>query len=615
MDRAADATKSNYTAVQKPFTDVTSEKLGGYEEAVKRYHGNLSPRAKKLIAIESWVKCTQYTDRQSWWSLDVPLQERAPCVIYPVARIAASSNTDMVLGEGRYPELTTKIAEDEADDENGLSAEESKEIDRFIREYHRVSRFKAGARESFYAGQHTGSAACIHGVRNGKPFQDLIPAKWCEPELDQEGNVLKLVIQYPYLEQYQDQAGDWCVKTKLYRRVIDENSDIEFFPADAPESKDSAKVVWKKNPSRSVEHKLGFCPVIWYPFMRGCQPINVVDGEAIHAGLFQEIEAHDFAVSMRHRAALYAGDPQWVEIGVEPGYNPSDGGRTPVQFATPAGGKATDDNPVVGAFQLAPRQARKRGSTQVFQYENPDAKAQLITLPGDALEAVDSNARDLRMKLQEALAVVFLDPENIKFAVTTSGKALAAIKQRQLDRCDQYRDDFADKFFEPSVSMQLRIAYTIMKRGEQLRVPGTKKVLPIIEKNCFSEGEWQPPTIQVIWGEYFKPDPDDQQKIINMVIAALGSPIPVLTVRLALQKLAPIFGIENIAAIEEQLEAEAQIRAERAFENTAREQEMFHGLEAEYADRGKYGDRGPNKQSTGKASGGSGRGSSLPKTK
>jgi hypothetical protein len=413
--------------------------------------------------------------------------------------------------------------------------------------------------------------------------------------LDQEGNVLTLTIQYPYLEQYQDKAGDWCVRTKLYRRVIDDKNDTEFFPADAPEAS-NAKIEWKVNKARSVAHNLGFCPVIWYPFMKGTQPINVVDGEAVHASLFQEIEAHDFSLSQRHRAALYAGDPQLVEIGVEQGYNPSEMGRTPIDvLATAAGGQAGDDNPVRGGFVALgghTKQARKRGSAQVFQYENENTEVKLITLPGDALEALDGNARDLRMKLQESLAVVFLDPENIKFAVTTSGKALAAIKQRQLDRCDQYRDDFADKFFEPSVSMQLRIAYTILSRGQMLRVPGAKKVKPLLAK-FFNDGEWLVPSLQVIWGEYFKPDPEDQQKIVAMVTSALSSPIPILTLGLALQKIAPIFGIENIASIQEQLEEEQAARDEKALENTVGEAEALHALEVGVnADRGKPKPRG-----------------------
>lgn len=571
---------------------MTTE-LGGYAEAVKRYRGNLSPRATRLIELESYVRGTQYDGRPSWWTLDVPLQERAPCVVYPVVRIAIHSNVDMVLGEGRYPEITTKVAEDEGEEDNGLSLDDSKTVDRFIREYHRVCRFKSGSRESFAEAQGCGSIAAIHGVRNGKPFQDLVPAKWCEPELDSEGGVVRLVIQYPYIEQYQDQNGSWCVRTKLYRRVIDAQRDVEYFPADAPDA--GSKVSWRENPQRSVDHKLGFCPVVWYPFMRGAQPVNVVDGQALHTSLFAEIEAHDFSISQRHRAALYSGDPQVVEIGVEKGYNPSGNGRTPVMPSTPSGGEPTTANPVNGGWvPLGPSQARKRGASTVWQYEDQETKVNLLTLPPGALEAIDSNAKDIRIKLQESLAVVFLDPENVKFAATTSGKALQAIKQRQLDRCDQYRDDFGDRYFEPSVSMQLRVAEAVLSRNEKLRVPGAKAVAPIL-KNFIQDGVWQSPTLQIIWGDYFKPDPDEQLKLVTMVTTALSSPVPVITTRLALQKLQDIFNIENIAAIEEELETETAARDQRELEKTTAEQSALHDLES-----GMNADAG----GAGKASGG-----------
>jgi len=559
---------------------LNTEELGGYAEAVKRYRGNLSPRAAKLIQLESYVKCTQYNGRPSWWSVDVPLQERAPCVVYPVVRIAIHSNVDMVLGEGRYPEITTKVAEDEGDEDNGLSLEESKTVDRFIREYHRVCRFKSGSRESFAEAQGCGSIAAIHGIRNGKPFQDLIPAKWCEPEIDSDGAVTRLVIQYPYIEQYQDTAGSWCARTKLYRRVIDDSRDVEFFPADAPDT--GTKISWRENPKRSVDHGLGFCPVVWYPFMRGAQPVNVVDGQALHTALFAEIEAHDFAISMRHRAAIYSGDPQVVEIGVERGYNPSSMGRMPMMPSTPNGGVPGEDNPVNGSW--APlggqvTQARKRGATTIWQYEEPETKVSMLLLPSDALKAIDDNAKDIRIKLQESLAVVFLDPENVKFAATTSGKALQAIKQRQLDRCDQYRDDFGDRYFDPSVSMQLRIAAVVLARGEALRVPGAKDVAPIL-KEFIDGGEWQAPTLQIIWGDYFKPDPDEQLKLVTMVTTALSSPVPVITTKLALRKLQDIFNIENIAAIEEELDQEVAERDARELAKTEAEHSALHDLQA-----------------------------------
>jgi hypothetical protein len=60
-----------------------------------------------------------------------------------------------------------------------------------------------------------------------------------------------------------------------------------------------------------------------------------------------------------------------------------------------------------------------------------------------------------------------------------SGKALQAVKQRQVDRCDKYRDDFEDGFLKPSIDMQLRIAQRV---GKLLRVPGSADVAKALAK-------------------------------------------------------------------------------------------------------------------------------------
>ena len=218
--------------------------------------------------------------------------------------------------------------------------------------------------------------------------------------------------------------------------------------------------------------------------MSGCSAVGEIDGKAIHANILDEIRAHDFALSQRHRAAIYAGDPQWTEVGVELGSTPSGTGPV-VTMPTLNGGAVTGPSQPASSFKtggaVSQGSGRLKGAGEVWQYENQDAKVQLHTLPGDALKALDEHARDLRIKIQEALAVVLLDPESVKFAATVSGKALATLKARQLDRCDQYREDFGDGFIKPAVSMLLRVAFIVGGKGG-LKTAGIKKLLPVLKK-------------------------------------------------------------------------------------------------------------------------------------
>lgn len=537
------------------------------QQAIEAFEANVTLRYIRIDAHERWADGTQYEGLQSWWDDkdDKPLWERAPCVVYPVVKIAARSNVDLCLGEGRFPSFTARPGEDEQEEDGGLNEDDSSILDRFLRHYHKVSKFRAHSRDCFYSSQTGGSVATIYGIRDNKPFCHRVPAKWCEPAFDQDGNVTKLEIKYPYVEEYR-KGGKWAKRTKLYRRVIDDKNDTEFFPADANVT--GMDPVWKKNPERSVEHGFGFCPVVWYALMKGTTTVNVIDGKPIHDKLQNEIRAHDIARSQWHRGALMS-EPQICEFGVPQGYSPTETGR--VAFALQSEGdpvKFTDDNgaivpgqmeKVTGAFIDAKSKgspARKKGPGFVWQYTSKDQRVETLEIPEGALKAQENNCRDLRIKLQEALAVVFLDPENIKFAATTSGKALIAIKQKQIDRCDQFRDDLSDEFFEPSLSMQLRIAQKFLSKGGKLRVPGATKVKPILDRFIGDDNAWEAPSLSVEYGPYTKPDPEEQQKIVALVQTALGGKggRPLINLQTAVKRVAKIFGIENVQALIDELE-------------------------------------------------------------
>ncbi len=532
------------------------QSLPGYADAIKRVRANKSPRYHRLEELESWVNCTQYVGRSSWWNDDKPQWERAPCVVYPIVRMAASANVDLMLGERAFPRFAFV---DEEAKEAELKGEAT--VASALGDLHRVARFKTTCREAYQAAQGVGTVCAVYGVRDGRPFGDLVPAKWCEPEFSEGFKVKRLVIQYPYLDERKKSDGTWEVVAMLYRRVIDDARDIAYKPTEAPED-GNVKVKWVEDKDRTVVHGFGFCPVVWYPFMRGCAAINVIDGKAIHAGLTDEIQAHDIARSQWHSTALYSV-PQPYETGVDPEHNPTgDAGRTAVVPTTEHGGEVhPEGNPVRGAFVVGgenSKAARKKGTGYVWRYPNPETKVGYLEVAAGSLTAQKENVSDLRTKLQEALCVVFLDPENIKFAATTSGKALEAIKQKQFDRVDQHREDFRDGFLFPSLEMQIRIARLV-----KLRVPGSQLLSKIDPEDI----EF---AIDVQWGSYTAPDFAEQKQILELLQLALGGSNgkPLISTEIALQKLqdADIFEIENAEELAKTLEEEAEERKQEAME-------------------------------------------------
>lgn len=453
--------------------------IDGAEAAAAVVLEHMSPRAHRIAELERWHDGTQYDGLASWWDEDVSLFKRAPCVVYPIVRAAIDSFGDLVLGEGRFPAATCRPGEDEAED-GGLSEEDGAALDQLLTELQAAARFRRVVREAFAMSMAQRSVAVIWGARETRLFGETVKARWCEPTFAPDGAVASLAIQYPYVEETRDSRGVWRARAAMYRRVIDAERDVTFAPVELQKGVPASALSW--TPAVEVTHGLGFCPVVWYPFMKRSSIVGDFDGVAIHEHLFDEIRAHDMALSQRHRAALYAGDPLITEIGVEPGSSPTGTREASAGASSPAGGRASTDNPVNGRYlkqSRGTRTGREKSPGRVWQYENPDTKVTIHTLPGDALDAIDKNAHDIRQKIAESLAVVFMDPENVKFAATVSGKALETLRARQLDRCDQYREDIGDGLILPSLRMLMRLA---LRQRARLRVPGLAKAAPMLAR-------------------------------------------------------------------------------------------------------------------------------------
>lgn len=526
---------------------------------------NVSPRYLELDGLERWGDGRQYEGLADWFTdgKDAPpLMERAPCVRYLVAKAAAESNVDLILGEGRFPAITSSPGEDDSvfDEDLGLDKASSKIVDRFIQILLKQCRFKPAAREVLREAQLARSCALVFCVRDGRLACNTLKAKWCTPAFVSDPNspVASLVIQYPYIEHYRDNAGKWRTRTRIYRREIDATNDVTMLPGEA--TPDGIEPKWKPDPAQTFKHGFGFCPVIWYAHLKSCSTVADYDGRAIHEGHLSEIRAIDVALSMRHRAAIRCSDPQWTECGVEPGYCPTEEGRTADVPATASGGTAGTGNMPTGKWRSngGTRKARKKGPGIVWQYESADVKVEQHTLPADALKAITDHAQDLRSKLGELLCHVFLDPESVKFASALSGKAMDAFRERQLSRCDQVRDDMGDKFIVPAVLMALRIVGRLLDAGQAIKIKGLKKTAPILKR--FTRDD---PDLTLVWGGYSKPDPEDEQKTVSAVKAAYEA--GVITRRMALEKLksANVFHIENIDAALAELDGEAARASKR----------------------------------------------------
>lgn len=533
-------------------------KINGQSEARKAVEANTTPRMLHLTRLRQYVDGSQYEGRPSWWDKSVPIWDREPCVVWHAADGAITSNEDLLLGEGRYPAVTTKPDEDQGDDTEALKEDPSEVLDRFAVAIEREALLRAHLRQAYRDGQSVGTCVGLFGVRMGRLFSESIQAEFVTATKTAEGAVESLEVRYPYVDLKRDERGEWHAKAFLFRRLIDANRDVTFLPAEA--QPDGLEPKWQEDPSKAIAHGLGFCPVVYHKFRSVSTIVHEVDGHAVHEKLTDEIDAFNFEASMRHKGAMYSL-PQRYETGVEPGYNPT--GETSCDHPNLV---ATNDGKpyVPGANSIReqykrPSQqiqgARKQGPDEVWQYDSAEVKVGQLELNDGSLQALADTMAELRARISETLAWVALNPEEIKFAAALSGKALERIMARQLNRVAKDRDGFGDGYLKPAYCMLLRIA---SKVGTGLRTRGAKKALPLLATfDQLSDG-WADPPLSLRWGTWFQPVPEDDKLLIESVTAAYQGGF--ITRRTAVEKLSRTFGIENVDAYLDSLEEEAEER-------------------------------------------------------
>jgi len=513
----------------------------------------LTPRYRHLDKLKRYVKGTQYSHLKDWWD-DCPLWEKAPCLVYPVADLAIGSNKELLLGDERFPTITSRPEQDEKDE--GLDEQSSAELDKLIKKIEKQVRFKARCRQAFESAQGTCDAIAILGARRGKLFIEIQSPKRCTPTFDANGDVARLEIRYPFLRK--DSQNQW--QCYLYRRVINDQLDILY--QEAIGNPDGTEPGWTVK--QKVPHGFGFCPVIWHKNSESeDDDVTQFDGHAIHENVLGEIDGLNYTISQRHRAVLYCGDPQVVEIGVEPGYSPTEVATQNMVEATLDGGLATGPdggNPQIGSYGPKCRRSklaggRKKGPGYPWQYADPNVKVFYLTLPPEALKAVFDHCEDLYSKLCDSMAVVIPGPQMGKLLQVITGKGIEALRAKQLDRCDGYRDDFGDGFILRAIDMLLRIAYQLGSQSPNTLpgLVGLDSALQILQKSAIGgDGIWMGPRLTLKWGNYFRPDAEDEQK----TVATANDSRSLTTLRSKVQKIAPTFGIEDPDAYLKDLEKE-----------------------------------------------------------
>ncbi len=480
-----------------------------------------SERLRLLDSYERLYKGLAYVGRPSFWDTSVPLHERAPCVHSGLPEASGRRLSALVFGARQYPQVTAP-----------KDAPGAKRIDAAIKEITMRAQLPLVLRKALIQGIMVGTWCLVLGLRDGLPVATVIAAKYATPKLDASGRVLSLDVRYRYTK---GQRVLW------YRRAIDAQRDVVYQPAEA--SADGHEPEWVEDAQRSAAHALGFCPVVWHRHDADPSDTDDIDGTPLFAGMEDELEALDFALSQRHRNGRYNGEPQVVVTGADAASVGAAGGRT-ARVAGPAKGPADATfswfNSMFGS-RRGGESASQKAPGKVWFLEQPGASATMLESSGAGARVLSEDAEGLRRAILEARAIVIASPETV--GANASAALMESLHAPMVDHADTLRAEYELCVVEV-VSMLLRICRAA---GAGVRLRSVVEALPYLGTI---------PDLTLAWGRYYEPTLADISQAIGAAAVATGG-APLLTTKAALKWLA------NVASIDS-LEDEAALAEERA---------------------------------------------------
>lgn len=487
-----------------------------------------SQRTRLLDAYERLYKGLAYDGRPSFWDASVPLQERAPCVHSGVPEAAGRRLSALVFGARQYPRVTAP-----------KGARGSVEIDNAIKEITKRAALPLVLRKALIQGIMCGTWCLVLGLVEGVPSATIIPAKHATPRLGPNGRVLSLDVRYRY------QDGE---RVMWYRRSLDATTDTVYLPVEA--HKDGHEPTWIEDPSRSVSHGLGFCPVIWHRHDADPSDTDDIDGTPLFAGMEDELEALDFAMSQRHRNGRYNGEPQVVVTGASADGMSAAGGRTarvPAPTKGPGDAAFSWFNSMFGA-KRGGDSATQKAPGKVWFFEQ-GASAQMLESSGAGARVLTEDAEGIRRAILEARAIVIASPEQV--GANASAALMETLHAPMIDHADTLRTEYEPCVVEV-VTMLLRICRAA---GTGVRMPSVVAALPFLAEI---------PELTLAWGRYFEPTLGDISQAFGAASVATGG-AQLLTPKTALKWLANVASIDDIeaeaSAVEDDRETDAAVLA------------------------------------------------------
>lgn len=469
-----------------------------------------------IITDQGIIQTTQPTMGDAAGAF-VGLWQRRPSSPLRLGKTIVNSFTNMVFGENRFPK--TKVSDDDTQQFYKALIKEMKLPVRMIRVRN--------------LGGSAGTVGLSWCFVNGKPRCRAHKAKYLHVHAwEDRDDLLPRHVTELYqgcVEEWDGRQNKYVENFYWYRKDWTPNADVVFNPCKVDPDIDPEQF-WQSDEGidvdRSVEHNEGRTHFEWIQNV----PSEDIDGEPDYDGVYDKLDTIDVLSSVLAKGAILNLDPTLV-LKMDPD--------------------------MLNALGI------RKGSENGLAVGN-DGDAKYLEISGDGMKAGSELLMMKRRGVLEETECVVPEPDE-----TTIGTSSVARKVRyapMLSRSDMLREQYGAPIVR-MLEQMAEIARTLSKRSvsffdedgnEQeaqpvLDLPPRVETTPVLDEDGNPTGDedvkqtdhdpGEGEDLDLQWGNYFPPTPQDQQSIVTSLAAATAN-APFMSAETATEIVMEAFGRE-----------------------------------------------------------------------
>ena len=423
---------------------------------------DFTDRTSRLLALEAVLEGRQYDGLPYPFSSErtgggeyVPLSDRRPSVRTGLCRVVVDDSVSLLFSEGHFPAIMA------------TASRTIEALRKLVKETAlNETMLLAATRGS------VGSVAILFRLVEARPFFDVLTTAYLAPEWAREDSrrLVRVTERFKVSGAALNAQGYNVDPDDKYwfKRVWDENSESWFAPAPVGASLSQDK----HDSERSVEHGLGFVPIVWVRNLPG-EAANGVDGACTFTPAIDTVVETDYLLSQAGRGLKYGSDPTLVLKDSGGGFG---GDRV--------GGAAT-------ALVLP-----------------PEGDAKLLEITGNAAAAVRAHVKELRAIALESVHGNRVSPDRVGAA--QSGRAMELMCQGLIWLADRLRVSYG----EGALLSLLRLVCLASER-----LPGGIEVMGKRYRKLDASG------LGLRWPAWFAPSFTDRQAQASTLATLVGAGI------------------------------------------------------------------------------------------